>query len=322
MRKFLTFLACLLALCILGGCTLTEAPPDTTAAPDSSESQLLTTAPTDSDEDLFTFTRENFPVMDGSTSLVPLGEAVASVLLGESREEVADLVNFNRTTQSYRNLMYGYAELLIASEPNSVVFEEMEELGFEIEMSPIATDALIFVVNESNPVDSLTTEQIRGIYAGEITNWKEVGGNDAPILPFQRNADAGSQSLMKKLVMGDTPFMEAPTDYVVGSMMGLMEAVRNYDNSANAIGYSVYYYANDMRMAEGLKILKVNDVEPNGETIRSGAYAHTNAYYCAISADTPEDSPIRILYNWLLSPEGQYLVEREGYVAVLPPAEE
>ena len=154
-------------------------------------------------------------------------------------------------------------------------------------------------------VEELTTEQLRDIYAGKITNWKEVGGNDAPILPFQRNADAGSQSLMKKLVMGDTPFMEAPTEYVVGSMMGLMEAVKSYDNSANAIGYSVYYYANEMRMAQGLKILKVNGVEPNGETIRSGAYAHTNAYYCAISAATAEDDPARILYRWLLSPQGQ-----------------
>ena len=316
MGKFLTFLACLLALCILGGCTLTEAPPDTSAEPDDSESQLQTTAPTDADEDLFTFTRENFPVMDGSTSLVPLGEAVASVLLGESREEVADLVVFNRTTQSYRNLMFGSAELLIASEPNSVVFEEMAEMGFEIEMSPIATDALIFVVNENNPVDSLTTEQIRGIYAGEITNWKEVGGKDEPILPFQRNADAGSQSLMKKLVMGDTPFMDAPSEYVVGSMMGLMEAVKSYDNSANAIGYSVYYYANDMRMADGLKIISVDGVEPTAETIAAGQYPHLNPYYSIIPTNAKAGSPARVLYEWLLSEQGQYLLSLEGYVPV------
>lgn len=270
-------------------------------------------------EDLFVFNRENFPRMDGSTSMVPLGEAVASVLLGESRESVSDLVVFNRTTNSFRNLMYDSADILIVGEPNSVVFDEMEEQGFEVEMEAIATDALIFVVNADNPVDNLTTQQIRDIYSGKITNWKEVGGNDEPIEAFQRNEDAGSQSLMKKLVMQDTPFMDAPSTYVVGSMMGLMEAVKKFDNSANAIGYSVYYYANDMQMAQGLKILSVDGVAPSAETIRSGAYPHRNAYYCVIPADAPEGSPNRILFDWLLSPQGQYLVAKEGYVSVIEP---
>ena len=65
----------------------------------------------------FVFTRENFPRLNGSTAMVPLGQAIASVLLGETREEVADLINFSRTTQSYRELMYGQADLLISGAP-------------------------------------------------------------------------------------------------------------------------------------------------------------------------------------------------------------
>lgn len=296
-----------------GGSTETlPAPTETTEVPvETTETPVETTETV-----LFTFTRENFPKIDGSTSLVPLGEAIASVLLGEPRENVADLISFNRTTQSYRNLMWGDCDIIIAAEPSTSVVEEMAQNGFQYEMTPIAMDALIFVVNEANPVDNLTTEQLQKIYSGEITNWKEVGGNDEAILAFQRNADAGSQTLMQKLVMGDIPFMEAPIDVIVGSMGELMESVKNYDNSANAIGYSVYYYANDMRMAEGLKILKIDGVDPTAETIAAGQYPHLNPYYSAIPASAAEDSPARILYNWLRTEDGKYLLSLEGYVPV------
>ena len=252
-----------------------DAPDDETPDDETPDDQTPDDeAPDDEapDAPTFTFTRENFPRMDGSTSMVPLGQAVASVLLGQSREDVADLVGFNRTTQSFRNLKDGQCDLLLVGQPNAAVFDEMEEAGFEYDLETIATDALIFVVNENNPVDSLTTEQIRKIYTGEITNWSEVGGEDAEIVPFQRNEGAGSQALMLKLVMGDTPMMEAPSDYIAGAMGELMEVVKSYDNTANAIGYSVYYYANDMEMATGLKIISVDGVAPSAETIRSGEY--------------------------------------------------
>ena len=122
---------------------------------------------------------------------------------------------------------------------------------------------------------------------------------------------------MLKLVMKDTPLMDAPEDYIVTSMGGLMEAVKSYDNSANALGYSVYYYANDMQMAQGLKILSIDGVAPSAETIRSGEYPHRNAYYCVVPADAAADAPNRVLYEWLMTEEGQRLVAAEGYVSAL-----
>ncbi|MBQ1371633.1 MAG: substrate-binding domain-containing protein, partial [Oscillospiraceae bacterium] len=203
---------------------------------------------------------------------------------------------------------------LLAGQPNAAVFTEMEEAGFAYDMEQISTDALIFLVNEGNPVENVTTEQLREIYTGKITNWKELGGEDAPIIPLQRNEGAGSQALMKKLVMGDTPLMEAPKEYMPGEMGALMEAVKSYDKSANAIGYSVYYYAHDMEMAKGLKLLKVDGVEPCKDTIRSGAYPHLNPYYCVIAHSAGKDSPTRILYDWLVTADGQKLLDQEGYV--------
>ena len=269
------------------------------------------------DINTFTFTRENLPRLDGSTSTAPLAEAVCSVLLGESRADIADLVQFNKTTTAYYNLMQGSADLLIVGEDNADILAEKERLGFEWEREPFATDAFIFVVNEENPVDSITIDEAKRIYMGEITNWSELGGADQKIIPFQRNNDAGSQNLMEKLVMKGTPMMEAPLDYVVTTMGQLMEVVKSYDGSPGAIGYTVYYYAEEMEMAQGLKILAIEGIEPTPATIRSEEYPLLNPKYVVIPADAAEDSPNRILFNWLLGEEGQRLVAHEGYVSII-----
>ena len=319
--KHLSVLSLILVLVLtaslLAGCETGPQPgAASTEQPGAASTQTEPPASTAEPVPEFRFTRENFPRLDGSTACLPMAEAICSVLLGESREEVQDLIHFNRTTQSFRNLMGGECDLLLAGQPNAAVFDEMEEQGFAYDLEQLGTDALVFLVNENNPVESVSTEQLRGIYTGQITNWKELGGEDVPIIPLQRNEGAGSQALMKKLVMGDTPLMEAPKEFIPGSMGELMDTVKSYDGSANAIGYSVYYYAHDMEMARGLKLLKVDGVEPSKQTIRSGEYPHLNAYYCVIAHDTPADSPIRILYDWLVTEDGRRLLESEGYVTM------
>jgi phosphate transport system substrate-binding protein len=319
-RKLLPLLLAAL-LMLLASCAV-NTPAQTSASPSASPSAATpsesaeVSAEPSPEEEIFEFTRDTFPTMDGSTSTIPLGQAVASVLLGEPRDQVAELAMFNKTTQSFRNLMNGDADILIVGEPNASVFDEMKQAGFKYEMTPFANDALVFVVNEANPVSNLTTEQLQKIYTGEITNWKDVGGPDLKIEAFQRNAEAGSQSLMKKLVMKELEMATPPEGYTIGEMEGLISAVKSFDGSASAIGYTVYYYADDMEMAKGLKILSIDGVQPNDETIASKAYPFLNPYYTVIAASEPESSPARIMYNWLLSPEGQNLIKNEGYVAV------
>ncbi|WP_397352413.1 substrate-binding domain-containing protein, partial [Oscillibacter sp.] len=148
----------------------------------------------------------------------------------------------------------------------------------------------------------------------ESTNWSQVGGDDLPIMTFKRNEEAGSQTAMNKLVMKNLPMMEAPSDYVRGEMGDLIEAVAAYDDSPSAIGYTMYYYANDMSMADDLKILAVDGVVPAGDTIRSGDYPFLNNYY-VVCAEHPTEAT-QVLYDWILSDEGQKLVAREGYVPV------
>lgn len=314
MTKTARLLPCALALTLLAACGQPAVPP-------TPEATVPAPAPTATAQpatyDIPHMTRDTLPRLDGSTSTAPLGRALCAVLLGEDVDQVHDLVRFSKTTASYRALMEGNADLLIAAEPAPTVVEEREAAGFEWEMAPIATDALVFLVNADNPVEGLTTEQVRKIYTGQITNWKQVGGEDREILPFQRNAEAGSQTLMKKLVMGDVALMEAPMGYTVSSMEGLIQAVRSFDGSPGAIGYTVYYYANDMNMADGLKVVPIDGAAPDAESIRSGAYPFTNPYYTVIAADAPADGPARRIFDWLQGPVGQSLIRHEGYVSVL-----
>ena len=262
------------------------------------------------------YTREDLPRFDGSTATAPLAAAVCAEILGESRESAGELITFSRTTNSYYNLLDGYADILIVSEGSAEVYAEREKRGFAWEQTPLALDAFVFVVNEDNPVDSITVEEARKIYSGQITNWSQLGGEDREIIPLQRNPEAGSQSLMEKLVMRGTPMLEPKKEYLADSMGELMEFVRGYDDSPGAIGYSVYYYAREMRAARGLKLLRVDGVEPEPSAIRSGQYPLTNPYYVVIPASAGADSPTRLIRDWLLSEGGQKLAAAEGYVSV------
>ena len=212
-KRVLSILAVLAALLLLTDCGAKPASADTeiSAAPSEVEAfpeETADVAP--AGENQFVFTRNNFPRLDGSAPAVPLGQAIASVLLGESRDKVSDLINFSKTGRAYRALMSGEADILLAAEPSPSIWAEKDDGGYDWDMSPFAVDALVFIVNAENPVDSLTREQLRGIYAGEITNWSEVGGEDAEIVAFQRDEEAGSQTAMENLVMLGEPMTDAP----------------------------------------------------------------------------------------------------------------
>ena len=312
MRPMLKLLPAVLAAALLLTACGGTAPADSGSDASSGSGGVSSEIPAE----VFVFTRENLPRLDGSTSTVPLAQAMCAVLLGEDQEEAAQLIHFSRTTQAYRNLMNGEADLLLAAEPTPEVLEELNE-GDGWDMTPFATDALVFVVNQDNPVDSLTVEEVQKIYTGEITNWSQVGGEDLEIVPFQRNKEAGSQTMFEKLVMDGLEPMEPPAAWLADSMNGLLGAVREYDNSAAALGYTVYYYANDMEMARGLKVLAIDGVAPSAQAIRDRAYPFLNPYFVTVRKDLDPDSPTRILYEWVLGPDGQRLAALEGYVPVL-----
>jgi phosphate transport system substrate-binding protein len=184
----------------------------------------------------------------------------------------------------------------------------------ELEVIPIVKEGFVFLVNVNNPVNSLTSSQIVDIYQGRILNWKEVGGSDMEIIPYQREANSGSQTLMEQVVMKDKKLMTPPKKLVVMGMGELIDQVAKYDNSEKAIGYSVYYYAKSMYNRDTIKLIAVDGVFPDNKSISSGKYPFTSAYYAVIKKSEPKNSPSRKLISWILSREGQRVAESAGYV--------
>ncbi len=260
--------------------------------------------------------RENFPTIDGSTSLKPLDAAVRAGVFGIPYEEAYAQVTHTTTYGSFYNLLDGKVDMIYSVPFSEDQRTQAEEEGLELCFEPVSREGFVFVVNGENPVSALTQEQIRGIYSGTITNWKEVGGDDAPITAFQRNADSGSQNYMIAF-MGDTPLTDAPIELRPASMVGLMDVIAAYDNAKYSIGYSVYTYAADMYYgASSVKFIAVDGVAPSKQTMASGEYPLTGLNYAVFPASAAEDAPVRRLARWIQSDEGQLSIASAGSVTL------
>ena len=161
-------------------------------------------------------------------------------------------------------------------------------------------------------------QQLRDIYAGKITNWKAVGGQDLDIVAFQRGEDSGSQTLFKKLLIQGGELLTPPSELAPAEMGELVDSIADYNNSANAIGFSVYYYIDQMYSKPGLRLLTVDGVTPSNDTLADGSYPLCNDFYAVIHPDAAADSPERRLYDWLDTDAGQDCIKKSGYVAVGP----
>ena len=315
-------LAVLLALVmLLCGCTPQR---EEISQPESSESSSVESTPEQSAPEQNTpevseeiaFLRENFPRIDGSTSLIPLEAGIRAAIFGKSFDEAQKDVVHSTTWGSFENLLEGKADLIFSTPISAEQQEMADEAGVKLEQVPVVKEAFVFVVNAKNPVDALSQQQIKDIYSGKITNWKQVGGSDEPIIAYQRNTDSGSQNYMIDF-MGETPLMEAPTELRPGSMSGLMDVIAPNDGSLGSIGYSVYAYAADMYgTGSNIKFIKVDGAAPTKETIISGEYPLSSYNYAIFRADEPEEGAVRRLAEWMTSYDGQLAAAKAGYATV------
>ncbi|MCA0970255.1 substrate-binding domain-containing protein [Halobacillus litoralis] len=254
------------------------------------------------------------PHLDGATALYPVYSAFTQAVYPEkdySHQHTGESeVVVTKTNSAYLRLQKGAADLIIAAGPSE---QQAERLGRTMEKTAIGREAFVFFVHESNPVQNLTIKELKGIYSGRITNWKEVGGSDQEIIAFQRPEGSGSQTGLQNM-MGTTPIMEPPMDERVAGMGGIIEKASTYRNYRNAIGFSYRYFATRMVDENRIKLLEVNGVAPTVETIRSDHYPLTAAFYAITNGTTnPNVEP---LIEWMLSPQGQSLIEKTGYVPI------
>ena len=248
--------------------------------------------------------------VDGSTATIPISEALSERFGG------TEAVTHNKTSNAYQNLLDGKADLIFVLEPSADALEMFEAANIEVELFPIVKDAFVLFVNTQNPIHDLTVEELKYIYTGNITNWKNFGGEDLTIIPFQRNQDAGSQTLFILLLMQDEKPLTPPTDYIRNSMKDIIDSVAYEDRGRAGIGFNVFYYAKAMYENENIRMLKVDGVEPSLETISKGEYPLETYYYAVIRKDTPPDDPIRKLISFILTDEGQEMMKETGYVPI------
>lgn len=266
----------------------------------------------------YNFSPENFPRVDSSLSTIPLAQALSSFIFEQPLDDLLMLRSSGRTAQAFRNLVSGEADIILTTAPSYELQNELSDRNFIYEMTPIATDALVFVVSASNPVSDLTGQQLRDIFAGQITSWSQVGGNDIEITAFMRNEEAGTQSLLSYLVMDGMPLADAPIAYFPSFSWDeeVMTAIRGFDGSDGAIGFTMLYAAETMQLAEGYKILSIDGIKPTSYSIRDGTYPFLTAYYAVINADEHDAGPARQLKRWLLDTPGQEYIASMGYIPV------
>ena len=261
--------------------------------------------------------------LDGATALYPVYAAFAQAVFPESDDYVPfhSTVECNGTIDAYQRLINGEVDIIFAAAPSQAQLEAAEHAGMELHMTPIGSEAFVFFVNNKNPVTGLTVEQVRGIYTGAITNWSQVGGRRQSIRPFQRAENSGSQSALQRL-MGDLPLIEPEEEDRVAGMGGIIREVASYRNYRNAIGFSFRYYATEMVRNGDIRLLALDGVEPTKETIRDSTYPISSYFYAVTAAPIGKPAPeernetMAAFLNWILSPQGQTLVEETGYVGL------
>ncbi len=258
----------------------------------------------------------SYPIVDGSTATLPLSYQLMEAATGCSEDVAMSAISHSKTTESFYALVDGRADLLLVYEPSQDAYDYAAQMGVKLKVKPIGRDALVFLVNPENKVQSLTRNQLIGIYTGKTTNWKDLGGDDLPIVAYQRIENSGSQVMMEKQVMKGKAMMDAPKELRTDEMAELIDVVASYKDSPSAIGYSVYYYVHNMYSNANIRLLQVGGVAADNNHIASGEYPFTQDFYAVIREDAPTDSIQAKLFDWLTTDEGQALISGAGYVAV------
>ena len=271
-----------------------------------------------------------YPSMDGSTVCVPMAMELARQWLGLPEEDMNGFVNFSTTPYAYDRLIEGKPnplstvksqgimmddahpiDLVLATYPNADERQAAADAGVELVYVPFCCDAFIFMVNDQNPVDSLTVRQIREIYTGQVLSWSQVGGEERPLDAYQRPHGSGSQTAMEEMVMQGLQMSNVTEAYISDGMADAIRQVGNYDNGPSAIGYSYLYYVNELVESGGIKVLAIDGIAPTDENLQSGAYPFTVNYFAVYRKG---DENTEAFVNWLVSDAGQQAVRQAGYV--------
>lgn len=206
-------------------------------------------------------------------------------------------------------LINGTTEIATSSRPMKEAELEKLRARYNTAGTEIATakDGVTFYVNESMPVNALTLDQLKKIYLGELTNWKDVGGPDKAIVVFSRENSSGTYVFVKDNLLGGEDFASSAQ-----TLPGTAAVVNAVAKEKFGIGYGGAAYA------KGVKELKIkvgkDEVLPSAENVKSGKYPMSRDLYFYLKGKPSADA--KAFTDFCLSPEGQAIVTKVGYFPV------
>ncbi|MCK4433332.1 MAG: phosphate ABC transporter substrate-binding protein, partial [Methanomicrobia archaeon] len=233
----------------------------------------------------------------GSTTVQPISDGLAEAFM--------EKYDINVTIQGGGSgtgiKMVGEGTVDIGASSREVKEDEKEK--YNIKIYPIAIDGLAIIVHPSNKIENLSIEQLKRIFVGEIENWKELGGEDKEIVLVVRAEGSGTRDFFEKKVMGDVPLsrkaLQKPSNGAVKATIASNE---------NAIGYIGAGYIDDY-----VKAVRIEGVYPDPENIRSGEYELSRKLYYITKK---ESENVKKFMNFVLSDEGQDIVETLGFIRI------
>ena len=266
--------------------------------------------------------KNEMPRFDGAEACYPVYAAIANAIYVdiatiEKNSELKDyyhngeIVQFTNSVVGLDRLINGEIDMFFGAKPSKEQFEYADKLNIELEITPIGKEAFIFFVEDDNPINNLTSAQIRQIYSGEINNFKDVGGDNRKIVAFQRPKNSGSQTMMEYF-MKDVPLKEPLSYETIGAMEGVIRKVAEYNNEDGAIGYTFRYFLEGLQQVKNVKILQVDGIAPTIENIKNGAYPLTTNL-CLITVKGNKNPNVEKVKEFILSKDGQEIIEKTGY---------
>ena len=260
---------------------------------------------------------KDLPKMDGAYALYPVYSGVVRALYDRKEFEKHSRWEYLVTNGSdiiFEKLLKNKVDLIFSAPPSQKQIADAQAKGLKYEITPFAKEAFVFFVNSKNPVENLTSQQIRGIYSGKITDWSQIDKRlTGKIKPFQRNQGSGSQTMLEK-IMGKTPIMPPLKEDRLGGMGGIINDVANYRNYQEAIGFTFRYFSTEMFKNGEIKLLAIDGIAPTVENIRKGTYPFIAD--CCIITVKPRNENIRKIVDFMFTPAGKELIEKTGYLAI------
>lgn len=248
----------------------------------------------------------NTITVKGSDTMVIMAQRWAEAYMAKHPGTVVQVTGGGSGT-GISALINGTTDICNSSRPmksseRAKLQERYATLGVEIKS---AKDGLSVYVNDANPVKDLSVDQLKGVYLGQITNWKQIGGPDAKIIVYGRENNSGTYAFFKDHVLEGKDYVAT-----MQSMPGTAAVVNAVAKDANGIGYGGMAYAKGIRIVP-LKKGNGPAIAPSAATVGNGTYP-LSRYLYMYTAQRPSGA-VKQYIDWILSPEGQAIATQVGY---------